>query len=103
MKTKRVFAFTLAEVLITLVIIGVIAAITVPVLSANYKSQETVSRLKKAFSTIQQSTYKIALAEGAPVGDFSFMQGDDFFMHSKKILILIKYAIQNRKNVSLIL
>ena len=72
-------AFTLAEVLITLVIIGVIAAITVPILHSSYKKQETVSRLKKAYSTIQQSTYKIALKEGLPVGDFSFMQDDDFF------------------------
>lgn len=46
------FAFTLAEVLIALVIIGVVAAITVPVLFENYKKQETISRLKKAYSVI---------------------------------------------------
>ena len=56
-------AFTLSEVLITLVIIGVIAAITVPTLSANSRKEETTARLKKFYSTIQQVTYK-AKADG---------------------------------------
>lgn len=38
--------FTLAEVLITLGIIGVVAALTMPALVANYKKQEAVSKLK---------------------------------------------------------
>ncbi len=47
--------FTLAEVLITLGIIGVVAAMTMPALVANYKKQETVTRLKKAYSVVQQT------------------------------------------------
>ena len=86
MKQHRNKAFTLSEVLIALVVIGVVAAITIPLLHANYKEQETVSRLRKAFSTIQQSTYKIALEKGLSVGDFSFMQGDDFFYAFKETL-----------------
>ena len=35
MSIKRLFGFTLAEVLITLVIIGVVAAITIPNLIQN--------------------------------------------------------------------
>ena len=42
--------FTLAEVLITLVIIGVIAAMTVPTLMNNTNAQEFRSALKKAIS-----------------------------------------------------
>ena len=42
------FAFTLAEVLITLGIIGVVAAMTMPALVANYQKTVTVNRLKKA-------------------------------------------------------
>ena len=38
--------FTLSEVLITLVIIGIIAAVTVPVIMANYKKAETAAKLK---------------------------------------------------------
>ncbi len=40
-------AFTLAEVLITLGIIGVVAAMTLPSLVGNYKKKVTVTRLKK--------------------------------------------------------
>lgn len=48
-------AFTLAEVLITLGIIGVVAAMTIP--SVIQKSQEkaTVSQLKKAYTTLSQA------------------------------------------------
>jgi len=57
--------FTLAEVLITLVIIGVIAAITVPSLINKTNNQETVSRLKKAYSTLAQATNLIIAEEGS--------------------------------------
>lgn len=49
------YAFTLAEVLITLGIIGVVAAMTMPVLIANYQKQVTVDRLKKSFSVISNA------------------------------------------------
>ena len=48
-------AFTLAEVLITLAIIGVVAALTMPNLIAKYQKQETVTRLKKAYSALSQA------------------------------------------------
>ena len=47
----RRFAFTLAEVLITLGIIGVIAAMTIPGLITNFKKRETVAKVKVAYST----------------------------------------------------
>lgn len=40
-------AFTLAEVLITLGIVGVVAAITIPTLIAGYQKKEAVNALKK--------------------------------------------------------
>ena len=48
-------AFTLAEVLITLVIIGVIAALTIPTLMKNYKKHEIETRLKQNYSLIQNA------------------------------------------------
>ena len=51
-------AFTLAEVLITLVIIGVIAALTIPTAINNTKEQELKSQFAKAYSTISQAIYK---------------------------------------------
>ena len=62
-------AFTLAEVLITLVIIGVIGALTVPALIQNTQKQEYVSALKKAYSTLSQAAQMIAAEEGAPKCD----------------------------------
>ena len=58
-------AFTLAEVLITLVIIGVIAALTIPNVVNNYSKQETVSRLKKAYSTLMQTTARAVVDHGS--------------------------------------
>lgn len=53
-KLKK-FAFTLAEVLITLGIIGVVAAMTMPALVANYQKTVTVNRLKKAYSVMSNA------------------------------------------------
>lgn len=78
-KCKGFKGFTLAEVLITLVIIGVVAAITVPAVLQSTERQETVSKLKKAYSVLQQATTKIATEEGVQVGDFSLMPEDEFF------------------------
>lgn len=51
----RIFAFTLAEVLITLGIIGVVAALTMPALIANHKKQTAITQLKKAYSEMSQA------------------------------------------------
>lgn len=51
--------FTLAEVLITLGIIGVVAAMTMPSLIANYQKKVYVTQLRKSISTIQQGIQKI--------------------------------------------
>ena len=45
-------AFTLAEVLITLGIIGVVAAMTLPTLIANYEKKVTATKAKKAYSEL---------------------------------------------------
>lgn len=48
------FGFSLAEVLITLGIIGVVAAMTIPTLMVNYKAHQLHSQFLKSYSTIQQ-------------------------------------------------
>ena len=50
----RMTAFTLAEVLITLGIIGIVAALTIPGLMTNYKKHKIETKLTKAVSTINQ-------------------------------------------------
>lgn len=53
--SNRKIAFTLAEVLITLGIIGVVAALTVPTLVSKYKEKATVTKLKKVNSVLSQA------------------------------------------------
>ena len=51
---SRKIAFTLAEVLITLGIIGVVAAMTMPALIANHRKTVLKTQFKKAYSELQQ-------------------------------------------------
>ncbi|MCM1339976.1 MAG: prepilin-type N-terminal cleavage/methylation domain-containing protein [Muribaculaceae bacterium] len=48
-------AFTLAEILITLGIIGIVAAMTIPNLIANTRAQQYRSKFKKTISTLSQA------------------------------------------------
>ncbi|HPT41311.1 MAG TPA: type II secretion system protein [Candidatus Gastranaerophilaceae bacterium] len=56
--------FTLAEVLITLTIIGVIAALTIPNLIASYQKQQYVTQLKKVYTEISQAMKQVMADEG---------------------------------------
>ena len=64
-------AFTLAEVLITLGIIGVVAAMTMPTLIANYQKNMTVNRLKHAYSTLYQAV-KLSEAQNGDIGEWQW-------------------------------
>ena len=64
------FAFTLAETLITLTIIGVIAALTVPNLLNKYTKHTYVVGLKKAYSQLQNAVKMIPITEGCSAGDY---------------------------------
>jgi prepilin-type N-terminal cleavage/methylation domain-containing protein len=61
-------AFTLAEILIVLAIIGVIASLTIPALLANIQNQILRTQWKEAYSIIEQSN-KRALTDYS--GDFT--------------------------------
>lgn len=58
-------AFTLTEVLITLGVIGIVAAMTLPTVVNKYKKKETVTRLKKAYSVINQAIIRSEADNGA--------------------------------------
>ena len=61
---KRNAAFTLAEVLITLGIIGIVAALTMPALIANYQKKQTVVQLKKVYSVLNQAVARSIVDNG---------------------------------------
>ena len=62
----RKTAFTLAEILITLGIIGVVAAMTLPSLITKINNRGYAERLIKTYSVIQNATNKIIEEEGDP-------------------------------------
>lgn len=66
MKKNFSLAFTLAEVLITLGIIGVVAAMTLPALIQNYNEKVTVTRVKKAYSIFSQAYERVKEDYGTP-------------------------------------
>ncbi len=57
-------AFTLAEVLITLGIIGVVAALTLPTLIGNYQKQALATQTKKFYSMMSQAVKQYMADEG---------------------------------------
>ena len=57
-------AFTLAEVLITLMIIGIVAALTIPSVISNYQQQEFKTGLKKAVSVLNEAITTTMAIEG---------------------------------------
>lgn len=65
-------AFTLAEVLLVLSVIGVVAALTIPTLIQKITGDQTVVRVKKVYSILSQATMSlIADNGGSLVGVFA--------------------------------
>ena len=64
---KKLYGFTLAEVLITLGIIGVVAAMTLPALIQKNKRAELQSGLKTGYSLLQQALQRMSADNGYPV------------------------------------
>ena len=88
-------AFTLAEVLITLGVIGVISAMTLPTIIKHYQKQVTVTRLKKAYSELYQAV-NMSVSENTGVENWDYtLTGDEFF--DKYLKPYIKSGKSNRK------
>lgn len=61
---KKFYAFTLAEVLITLGIIGIVAALTIPTLMGNHRKSIAETRLAKFYSVINQAVLMSEIENG---------------------------------------
>ncbi len=82
-------AFTLAEVLITLAVIGVVAAMTIPSLVQSYKKSVVETRLVKFYSTINQA---INLAEVDYGNKTEWMVDDVDVLWDKYLKPYMKYS-----------
>ena len=66
-------AFTLAEVLITLGVIGVVAAMTMPSLIANHQKKVCVNQLKKTYTTLYNAI-NMSKAQNGDIQGWSFIE-----------------------------
>lgn len=96
---KKNLAFTLAEVLITLGVIGVVSAMTIPTLVSNYRKRQLEVQIKGTYSSIQQAM-KYAEDDGfAP--DSILINNDDslkqFFDNSLSQHMKFEQVIINKR------
>ena len=89
---KILKGFTLAEVLITLGIVGVIAALTLPGLSLNVQNQQIGPALAKAINTLEYAN-KLALEENRArrLSELVGVAGKDLSEDAKHRLLLESY------------
>ena len=66
MFNHKLWGFTLAETLITLVIIGVVASITLPSLWVNYQEKERIAKIKKMYSALSNAMKLVSVNGGSP-------------------------------------
>lgn len=82
-KTTKNIAFTLAEVLITLGIIGIVAALTIPNIIAGYRKKVVETRLAKLYSSINQAI-KISEIKN---GDCKYWEWGDINNHRDSVFM----------------
>ena len=92
-KQKR--GFTLAEVLITLGIIGVVAAMTIPTLMSTFAKQRTETQLKAFYSRINQ-TIKMSIADN---GDPDGWIEEKAYSYDEQVEFLKQYIFPYMKNI----
>lgn len=89
-------AFTLAEVLITLGIIGIVAAMTLPILVNKYQKKVTAERVKKAYSEMSNAI-KLSEAFNGEIKDWNFITTGNRKENTK--IFLEKYILPYFKNI----
>jgi prepilin-type N-terminal cleavage/methylation domain-containing protein len=85
-------AFTLAEVLITLGIIGVVAALTLPSFFANYQEKELIPKIKESYSLLSQGVITSEVTNSSPANWNYELNAEDFYNQ-----YLNNYFIINKK------
>ena len=89
---QREAAFTLAEVLITLGIIGIVAAMTLPSVISKYQEKQTVTQLNATYSLLSQAIERMVDDNG----DIS-TYGDDERTRVTTLFLMLQNYIQTTK------
>ena len=83
--------FTLAEVLITLAIIGVVAALTIPTVMANYNKKAQYTSFMKMYNTIT-NTLALAESENGTPNSWTYNSSEPYATAEKYIYPYLKIA-----------
>lgn len=92
-ENKKLNAFTMAEVLITLVIIGVIAMLTIPSLIHSFKDAQYVTTWKKNYSILSQAMTNALSDNAGNISSYFYESSSDAYSLKnlfKKYLISIQ-------------
>ena len=88
---NKEYAFTLAEVLITLTIIGVIAVLTIPNLMQAWQKHERIAQIKEAYALLNHAV-KLSIAENGPVNEWSDRNNWNHMLEQTYIAPYLKVA-----------
>lgn len=95
-KSNKFNGFTLAEVLVTLGIIGIVAAMTLPTIIQKQQEKITVTKVKEAYSIISQAYFRASEDKGGDIStwdcarDTTIAGGACVVDEFKKFLSIIK-------------
>ena len=98
--TRKV-AFTLAEVLITIAIVGAVAAMTLPNLIQKQREQIIVRKVQRIYSILSQA-YRLAIAENGAVSDWGIIKRDNYGLERAENAILIRDKLISGLKISLL-
>lgn len=90
--------FTLAEVLITLGIIGIVAALTIPTLVSNYQKRVTATELKQAYSVFYQVLEHSEIDNG-PINTWKIVENPSDSTSMQSSYLRKKYIEPYFKNI----
>lgn len=93
--SKNNVAFTLAEVLVTLGIIGVVVSLTLPSLIVKQHQKVMEAKFKKSYSSLLQALYSIDMEVYDSLSDNAGNQNTEFFSD-----LYESYKVINNKKVS---
>ncbi len=84
---KSSFAFTLAEVIIVVGVIGIVAQMTIPTLVKNVQRQQYIVSVKKAYNTLS-SAYALAIQDNSSPITWNLVGHGDAGGNQRFLLIL---------------
>ncbi len=96
LKNKK--GFTLSEVLITMTIIGVVAALTIPTLNAHHQKVEYSTKLKKIYNVMNAAVSNAERDFNLPASKWANLNvsSEEYFNAYLKDYLLASYSLKNQ-------